>query len=1462
MFKKIVAHMLIISILLGSFSFVSFAFNTTPRPGWDSTTPDITPERQKAADAIRDVMVPNIVDKMIERFPAFEYLKDSSILYGFELMADFLHPISASVASAAITSGDVPIGVEHSLMVNLGSPRLTVLADGNFQDRSSAEHVLVHEMTHAFMFEGMRAGIRGDNEAYPLWFGEGAAQAIGGDSRRAYDTSLGLDRGAASTDEDIKGALARISDGDNTSAYAVGYLANMYLGYLASGEKGINGNDIAVGLNTIFAEILSGTSLDETIAKYTHYSGLVDFEVNLQDDTKAYDFVRGLFNAIPSRREINGGSLFGDTLMSLDIVSDTRTVNKTKLFEISDKFTVVENSYPKGVEILGGGSKKLSGKPQIAGYPKPPFSKTPLRAPNSTLTNTGNNLIFSWDSVPNAQSYEIYVYTKDKTIVGLTKIIDTSYSIPLPTKTGNYIFAVKALPDSNSTTHYAGKLALKEYDFVSVPTLKTNGTDFITINAEFNQEYSIDSGITWVSPPQSNRPNKPGQIVDFIFNSLNPGQEYNIISRVKSKKTLSLPLVVSTNPLIPSITSTLLPNGEIGANYSHSLTAGGTAPIVWSITSGALPQGLTLNADNISGTPLEIGTFNITVRAENSAGFDTQTITLTINRKNTALSIDTIPNQTFTGLAITPTIIVKDGKQTLTQGTDYTVIYSNNINAGTANVNVVGTGHYIGNSITATFQIVKASLSKPSPIEKHFFSTDLPVNSTVNISSVLPKNTGLSTYTIGAVVDQNSILGAMPTLNDSNLSFSVYSGSLGDVATIPVNVSMANYQDITVDIEIKLTSKINADSTIIFDNTQIDYGDSYIPNASTSIINPGTWQYSYLGIGLTSYGPTPKVPAAVGTYIVTATFENTTHRGEKTANLTINKIKPVLDFPSAPNISYGSKLSASKLPNNNALGVFSWSTPKIFPTVNNSGYNVTFKPSDTVNYDWSIIPGWDGSLEIIEQTVNLSVTPVPLTITAEDKSIKFGSAKPIYTAVTTGLVLQDTISDIKFTDNVGLNTSGIFKITPSAGIISSGNTNYNIEYIDGTLTIDSALTINILANAGDGGTISPAGSISVGRNENKKFIITPDAGFNIANVIVDGVSKGAISEYTFTNVDKDHTISAMFTYEGSNSGSNGSSSGGGNIIGGNGGGDISAGNGGVDINGSDNGGDLNNSGTSSLEKPLDKPLSKPAQNTANKPIQKPVQKPSIPATPKPNSNNSAKDTALGSAISESNIAANQTQTNDVKKENITVRTINHSTDPNKVEATLLGEATVLKAVLTPSELEQVYNGENSEIILNINQEDTAVPNSDKDIIQKFIEKYTYKLGKYLDININKRVGDTNWESVSKLNNNVQIQLSIPSELLAENRIFHIVRVHGGEANLLSDLDAQLETLTFETDQFSSYSLIYEDGIESHDYQEDTTTDSHKSDTKYTMLITIIASIFIMLIALAVFFKFKKPTNRQ
>ena len=68
----------------------------------------------------------------------------------------------------------------------------------------------------------------------------------------------------------------------------------------------------------------------------------------------------------------------------------------------------------------------------------------------------------------------------------------------------------------------------------------------------------------------------------------------------------------------------------------------------------------------------------------------------------------------------------------------------------------------------------------------------------------------------------------------------------------------------------------------------------------------------------------------------------------------------------------------------------------------------------------------------------------------------------------------------------------------------------------------------IKATAGAGGSISPSGNVSVREGRDQTFTITPDQGYAVSDVKIDGESVGVVTSYSFENVRKAHTIAVSF----------------------------------------------------------------------------------------------------------------------------------------------------------------------------------------------------------------------------------------------------------------------------------------------------------------------------------------------
>ncbi len=129
--------------------------------------------------------------------------------------------------------------------------------------------------------------------------------------------------------------------------------------------------------------------------------------------------------------------------------------------------------------------------------------------------------------------------------------------------------------------------------------------------------------------------------------------------------TRSLSIAVAATPV--SITTTSLDSATVGVSYSQMLAAtGGVTPYTWSVTTGALPAGLSLNAatGEISGTPTAAGTSTLTVQVSDSQSTPataTKSLTITVN-PFTALAITTasLPDATV-GTAYSKTLQATGG---------------------------------------------------------------------------------------------------------------------------------------------------------------------------------------------------------------------------------------------------------------------------------------------------------------------------------------------------------------------------------------------------------------------------------------------------------------------------------------------------------------------------------------------------------------------------------------------------------------------------------------------------------------------------------------------------------------------------------------------------------------------------------------------------------------------------------
>jgi hypothetical protein len=115
------------------------------------------------------------------------------------------------------------------------------------------------------------------------------------------------------------------------------------------------------------------------------------------------------------------------------------------------------------------------------------------------------------------------------------------------------------------------------------------------------------------------------------------------------------------------------------------------------------------------------------------------------------------------------------------------------------------------------------------------------------------------------------------------------------------------------------------------------------------------------------------------------------------------------------------------------------------------------------------------------------------------------------------------------TPNNGYHVLNVVVDASSKGAVTSWT--FSNVIVDHTITASfaSGAFHTIAASAGANGQISPSGTVQVGDGASQTFTITPNSGYVVASLLVDGASAGYGQSYTFTNVVADHTISVTFT---------------------------------------------------------------------------------------------------------------------------------------------------------------------------------------------------------------------------------------------------------------------------------------------------------------------------------------------
>lgn len=135
---------------------------------------------------------------------------------------------------------------------------------------------------------------------------------------------------------------------------------------------------------------------------------------------------------------------------------------------------------------------------------------------------------------------------------------------------------------------------------------------------------------------------------------------------------------------------------------------------------------------------------------------------------------------------------------------------------------------------------------------------------------------------------------------------------------------------------------------------------------------------------------------------------------------------------------------------------------------------------------------------------------------------------------------------------------------------------------------------------------------------------------------------------------------------------------------------------------------------------------------------------------------------------------------------------------------------------TPSEIAQINNGASASVTLEVKDISASVPAEAKQTVTETAAGLNgdFKVGMYLDLSVIKTIGG-NSKTVANLTAPVKVSITLPDSLINSNRALYrqykVVRIHGDQVDVLdAEFDAATKKLSFYSDKFSTYAVVYSD----------------------------------------------------
>ena len=643
---------------------------------------------------------------------------------------------------------------------------------------------------------------------------------------------------------------------------------------------------------------------------------------------------------------------------------------------------------------------------------------------------------------------------------------------------------------------------------IPVISLRTRTDTKILVTENSAWEYSIDNGATWQR--------------SCLFKDLIPGTEYTIIARVRETATHkpsanSAPLNVTTMHIeisdelkkqLRAVASGY--EGEYdGMEHGAVIVDDTKLPPGWTIAGYTTDEGSSFG--NSIPKIKDAGTLRVGVKfvhpdyMMNITSYYTAEVT---PKPLTNDMIADIPNQLYTGQPIHPKPEIKHGDMVLMEGTDFTYSYDTNTSPEQGGkVTITGKGNYKGMA-SKSFNIVNEITEIT---EDNLKDLEIPTLVTVKCTTT----------------NSSKEYGRIPGGFDLSKKPYMENGVWKAIVQLNLPAYKAKY-----DADTKKTHEI------------ADLGGNLVTTFTLKYVNDkweldGTFPNVIILVKCDGQHPqTPPYP----------TEENVSGLGDQIVAVLCNNVPTGQQSGKYYGLIGGGFTSTA--PTLNADKVYE-STITLIPSAYCNQFSgdtgimhkvLSAQTTDglkfVVKYD-SSTKMWKPAEEVKQMAIWVTCdkhetdTPVPTEFTI---TFKGNGGTPSVTSMTT---IDQKLPELPTATHSGRYSfdgwysaaSGGTKITTATVFYENTTVYAHWTYIGGGGSSGGGggyTYHTIRAISGLNGSISPSGWTSVRHGWDQTFTITPDKGYAVAKVLVDGKSVGSVKSYTFKNVTKDHTIEVVF----------------------------------------------------------------------------------------------------------------------------------------------------------------------------------------------------------------------------------------------------------------------------------------------------------------------------------------------